>query len=376
MTSGSDPEDRQAIQARLDASELRARERLAELEAIYRTAPVGLCVIDRDFRYLRINERLAAINGRSAYEHLGRTVREMVPDLADQSEDLMRRVFGTGEPVEDIEVEGETPADPGTRRTWRANWIPLRDTETGRVFAVNVVAEEITEEKRARQRLEDSEARTLDLAEQRETLLHELNHRIKNSLALVSSMLALQRRNCSGEAETALADAQRRILAIAAVHERLYDAALGDSDIDLLPFVEKLIAQARPLRTDIETRFLPEGPVRLPSNKAVSFGLLLNELLTNALRHAFPHGGTGEVTIALGPHEGGSSLILSIKDNGAGLPEDWSLDDPSGLGTRLIKGLADQIGAQIAIHSVPGGGTRFDVVVPKRSRTRSSGAAV
>lgn len=374
MTSPPDSDDCQSIQARLDASEVRARERLAELEAIYCTAPVGLCVIDRDFRFLRMNERLAKANGRSADEHIGRTVREMVPDLADQAEAMLRRAFETGEPIENLEIEGETPAQPGMKRVWRENWIPLRDAETGQVFGVNIVAVEVTEEKRNQKRLEESEARARYLAEQRELLLHELNHRMKNSLALVSSILALQRRYSSGDSDAALADAQRRILTIAAVHESLYNGDLN-SGIDLIPFVEKLLARAGALRPEIATHFQPTGPVDLPSNKAVSFGLLLNELLVNALRHAFPEGNSGEVRVTLAPHQG-HSLILSIEDNGAGLPNDWSLDGPGGLGTRLIKGLAEQIDAEITIHSIPGDGTRFDVSMPLRSPTRGTRTAV
>lgn len=372
MTTDHDREDCQSIQARLDASEVRARERLAELEAIYGTAPVGLCVIGPDFRFLRMNETLAKTNGRSAEEHIGRTLREVVPDLADQAESMLRRVFETGEPIENVEIEGETPAQPGVKRVWKENWIPLRDAKTGKVFAVNIVAVEITEEKRNQKRLEESEARARYLAGQRELLLHELNHRMKNSLALVSSILALQRRYSSGDSECALEDAQRRIMTIAAVHESLYNGDLHRG-IDLIPFVEKLLARAGALRPDIVTHFEPIGPVDLPSNKAVSFGLLLNELLVNALRHAFPEGGTGEVHISLAPRDR-HSLILTIKDNGAGLPDNWSLEGSGGLGTRLIKGLADQIDADIAIQSTPGGGTRFDVVMPLRSATRGSRA--
>lgn len=129
-----------------------------ELALLYDTAPVGLCVIDASGRFRRINRRLAEINGVPAEAHIGRTIGEVVPGLAEAGEALLRRVLETGQPVLDIEVEGETPAQPGVRRTWIEDWSPLHDPD-GRVVAVNVVAREVTEERTAARDLRESEAR-------------------------------------------------------------------------------------------------------------------------------------------------------------------------------------------------------------------------
>ncbi len=145
-------------EAALLASEARAREQLAELAFIYDTAPVGLCVLDRDLRYVRINERLAEIHGQAAIEHLGRTVREIVPGLADQAETLARRILETGAPALGLEFSGETRAQPGVIRTLIEHWLPHRDAE-GQIDRINVVAEEITERKRIERALAESEAR-------------------------------------------------------------------------------------------------------------------------------------------------------------------------------------------------------------------------
>lgn len=129
-----------------------------ELALFYDTAPVGLCVLDAAGRFLRINRLLAEINGVPAEAHIGRTIREVLPDLAEAGEALLRRVLETGKPVLGIEIEGETPADPGRRRAWREDWSPLHDAE-GRVVAVNVVTREITEERAAARALRESETR-------------------------------------------------------------------------------------------------------------------------------------------------------------------------------------------------------------------------
>ena len=147
--------DRKRAEVALAEAEREARARLNVLEAIYATAPVGLAVFSPDLRYLRINERLAKINGIPAAAHIGRTVREIVPDFADQAEAVVRRILDTGEPVLNLEFTGEIPAQPGVRRTWIAGWTPVRGPD-GAIGAINVVAEEVTERRAA-------EAQTLRL---------------------------------------------------------------------------------------------------------------------------------------------------------------------------------------------------------------------
>lgn len=119
---------------------------LAEIESIYADAPVGLAVVDADLRFLRINRRLAEINGLPVAEHLGRTLRNALPDLAPTLEPLLRGVLDTGVPVTDVEIHGTTSAQPGVQRDWLASFYPLR-TAGNRVVGVNVVVQEITERK-------------------------------------------------------------------------------------------------------------------------------------------------------------------------------------------------------------------------------------
>src|SRR6478752_5176744 len=121
------------------------------LQLIYDTAPVGLACLSPDCRYLKINQRLTEICGISVEDHLGRSVRECVPALADSVEAIVRSIMETGEPVIGIEVAGQR-ADQVEGRYWVTYWHPLR-TPSGEIVAVNVAAEEITERKRAEGRL-------------------------------------------------------------------------------------------------------------------------------------------------------------------------------------------------------------------------------
>lgn len=142
----------------LRRSEARARRHLEEIELIYDSVPIGLCVLDRDLRFVRINERLAEINGIPAADHIGRTVRDIVPQLADQVEPQMRRVLETGEPVLDIEINGETRSQPGVQRTWIESWLPLRDQHE-QISGISIVAREVSEERKALSALAESRER-------------------------------------------------------------------------------------------------------------------------------------------------------------------------------------------------------------------------
>lgn len=145
VLSQVDVTEREAAADALRQSEARYRRQAAELELIYRTAPIGLCVLDTQLRYVHINEHLAELNRLPADDHLGKTVREAVPGIADRIEPLLRRVLETGEPV--LEFEGNVEAMPGVRRHWISQYWPLKSSD-GRVFGINVVAQEVTERRR------------------------------------------------------------------------------------------------------------------------------------------------------------------------------------------------------------------------------------
>jgi PAS domain S-box-containing protein len=120
---------------------------LSLLETLQSSAPVGFGFVDRDFRYIRVNQKLAAINGYSVAEHIGRTVAEVVPDLWPNIEPLYRRVLDSGESLVNIEMTGETGAEPGRIHYWAATFYPVHSDD--RVIGIGVLVIDITERKRA-----------------------------------------------------------------------------------------------------------------------------------------------------------------------------------------------------------------------------------
>src|SRR5215469_4230713 len=119
-----------------------------ELQLIYQTAPIGLAFLSTDCRYVLINQHLTEICGISIADHIGRSVRETVPQVADQVEHIVQTILRTGEPIVGIEVNGQRPDGSNKERVWITYWHPLKD-RSGNVVGINVAAEEITERKRA-----------------------------------------------------------------------------------------------------------------------------------------------------------------------------------------------------------------------------------
>ncbi len=148
---------RRKAEESLRRSEELARQQLAELQLVYDSAPTGLAVLDRDLRYVRVNRRLAEINGISVEEQLGRSIEDLLPDLEPPIGATVRRVLETGEPVNELEVRGRRPGRPD-EGIWRVSYRPLDDSAGTRKGIVAVV-EEITERKRADEALRQSEAR-------------------------------------------------------------------------------------------------------------------------------------------------------------------------------------------------------------------------
>ena len=123
-------------------------ESVAQPEWIYETAPVGLCLLDTELRYVRINARLAAINGKPASAHIGRRLREVIPELAATLEPPLQQILRTGEPVLDLEIHGNTPSEPEAERFWLCSFHPVKSAD-GRVRGITCAVQDVTALKRA-----------------------------------------------------------------------------------------------------------------------------------------------------------------------------------------------------------------------------------
>lgn len=150
---------------------LAAQRQTADMDWAYTTAPLGLAMFDKDLRYIRVNQRLADFNGRSIADHIGKTIPEIVPDVAPNVEEPFRRVLRTGEPLLGMVLEATTVANPGVVRSWRESVYPIRSAQ-GEIIGLNVAVEEVTEERRLSAALRSSEQRERERASELEAIMN------------------------------------------------------------------------------------------------------------------------------------------------------------------------------------------------------------
>jgi two-component sensor histidine kinase len=202
----------------------------------------------------------------------------------------------------------------------------------------------LREKEAAETQLRDSNARL-------QAMLHEVNHRVANSLQLVSAFVHMQAREAGdGEAQAALADTQRRIAAIAQVHRRLYTSDSVTS-VDMAEYLGALVEELE------ETWSTPESPralslsaepVRLGTDKAVAVGVIVNELVSNACKYAYPTAQAGAVRVRLALE--GDDFLLKVEDDGCGMPADGT-PKGTGLGSRLIASMAKTLRAAMSYEN-------------------------
>jgi len=253
-------------------------------------------------------------------------------------------------------------------RTWQDHEIALVKLAAERVWSwvehLRVLAELREQSVREAEQVTESRvlrARQGELArnlKEREVLLQEIHHRVKNNLQVISSLINMQVRKLeAGSSRDALEQCQTRVLAIALIHEKLYQSK-DYSEVHFAEYARSLAASVFHALGVSETQVTLElaiDDVPLGVDRAIPCGLLLNELITNALKHAFPGGRTGTVRVEL-TRCTGDRLRLVVRDNGVGLPAGVDVQRTGSLGLQLVTTLAEQLEATLEI-SGEGGAT-------------------
>ncbi len=367
----------------LAASKERSRRQLAELGLIYDSAPVGLCVVDRDLRFLRVNRRLAEINGVPAEEHVGKTVEEVVPRLAATARECAARVLGTGAGLADVEVRDAAGAGPGAERVRREQWLPLKDS-TGAIIGISIVVEDISERVRAEEALREADRR-------KNEFLMMLSHELRNPLATIGSSLYLLEHSSNGEqatARSALTVIERQARHLTSLVDDLLDVSritrgkvvLRRRRLDLRELVRVTVDDHRAVFAEAGVGLeLAAGPEAIwVEGDRTRLAQVLGNLLQNSAK--FTRAG-GRTTVMLRVDEGRGCAVLRVHDTGRGMgPDvlkrifepfmqaDVTLDrrlGGLGLGLALVKGLVEMHGGSVEVASGgPGKGATFSVFLP------------
>jgi len=314
-----------------------------ELRSILDTLPDMIFQMDARGTYLgfRPSSQEAPFLPPKAF--LGRTIGQVLPELAGPTLDAIRRCLEQGQP-QSFSYQLPGPAGP---KHYEARIIPHRADE------VLAIVRDISDLK------QHEEVIRLALRE-KEVLLKEIHHRVKNNLQVVSSLLRLQASSHREPAvQAALQEAQERIHAIALIHQKLKHAP-DPTRLDLAAYVqtlaERLVRSYASAPTLVDLRIQVDA-VRLGPDEAVPLGLILNELVSNALQYAFPIGKGGSLEIELESLPGGQ-VLLRVADSGMGLPDGVDLDH-GGLGFQLVRALADQLGGTLELERRRGAAFRL-----------------
>jgi PAS domain S-box-containing protein len=315
-------------------------------------ATEGIAITDDEDRFIYVNDAHARVYGYQREELIGKTWRDTVsrdlqPAIEKEFEKtLHNRAVGIW--------SGEAPAirKDGTvvptEVTATARW-----GEAGSYLGHICIVRDITERKR-------SEAQIMSALAEKEVLLKEIHHRVKNNLNVIASLLSLQSQYVRDPAVVGILDECRnRINSMALIHNKLYQSR-NLSSVDFREYLNSLVSM-------LSSSYIHEGDnvrvitdiqeLSLDIDTAVTCGLITNELVTNCLKHAFPERRGGTINISL--FSEGGKHILSVRDDGTGLPDQFDLKDSKTLGLKMVMMLTRQLEGTMDVGSGKGAEIRI-----------------
>lgn len=334
------------------------RKRLeARFRRVVESAPNAMVMIKDDGRIEMVNTQAEKLFGYSRSEMLGQMVEMLVPERFRHAHpgqrkmffgDLQSRPMGAGRDLFGRRKNGsEFPVEIGLN--------PI-ETEDGMMVLSAIV--DISDRKQKEERIQEA-------LREKDLLLGEIHHRVKNNLQVVHSLLSLQSSMINDAAVRGmLTDSQNRIQSMALIHQTLYQSN-NFARVYFREFLEALVPTLvnsyREAGKNITVN-IDAGSVYLPMNSAIPCGLLINELITNAFKHAFVGRVEGEISVSLAVAEAGK-LCLTVSDTGIGLPEEIDVSNTETLGLRLVSLLSQQLEGELLIHRQ--NPTRFSLIFPQ-----------
>jgi PAS domain S-box-containing protein len=335
------------------------RESEERLRTLINAMPDFVCFRDGEGRWLEVNDvgirlfQLERIDYKgkkgSKLAEASSIYRQVFPSCRDTDE----KAWEQGNLSRSEEII--SLADD-TNKVYEVIKVPLFQQD-GKRKGLVILGRDITENKQAEERLKAS-------LQEKEVLLKEIHHRVNNNLQIVSSLLNLQSGYIQNqEFLEMLRDSQNRIRSIALVHEKLYQS--NDlANIKFSEYVRNLLSYLfRSYGVDhgtVQTK-LDIDDVPLEIDTIISCGLIINELVSNSLKHAFPENSKGDICVALHPYE--DQFMLAVSDNGIGLPQDMEIKNTESLGLKLVTALVEEIKGTLEFHS--NGGLQFKIVLKK-----------
>jgi len=351
------------INASLQAEILKRQEietALRESEERFRTAfhqaAVGIAHVGLDGRWLLVNQRLCDIVGYTPAELELRTFQEIThpDDLEAALQYVHEMLIGN---IQTYAMEKRYFRKDGSI-VWINLTVSLTHTVAGEPKYFIAVVEDISDRKHSQAQLQAS------LVE-KEVLLKEIYHRVKNNLQVISSLLNLQSEYIKDKQDMEIfQQSQQRIASMALIHEKMYqspDLARIDFGEYIQDLVASLFSSYEVKEGKISLNFNLDTHVLLGLDLAIPCGLIIHELVSNSLKYGFPQGGEGEIYIDIRQNHQ-QQFIITVSDNGVGLPPNFNFKNTASLGWQLVDALTYQIAGDINIKSHPG--VEFQIIFP------------
>jgi PAS domain S-box-containing protein len=335
----------------------------AHLQAIIDHEPECVTLLDRDGRLLDMNPAgLAMIEAGSLDVVRGRSVSELVvPDDRAAFDEMISAVPRGEHRRLAFSIRGLA----GRTRHVESHSVPLWDDSGCSVKAILSVTRDITEQRQAALALEQS-------LEEKEILLREIHHRVKNNLQILSSLLHFQaKRVRDPEDLAAFVEGRERLLAMILVHEKLYQSR-SLARLDLADYLRSLVDclqlsfRNRDVRIDVR---VDSDAIELPVELALPSGMIVCELLTNVVKYAFPGAPGGAATVAA--RRTGDQVGLSVADDGVGLPPGFDPEQQETFGWQLVRSLVVQLDGRLEVAGGPPG-TRVTISFPLPANGRGA----
>lgn len=337
------------------ARDLRRREQ--QYYSLFKQSPAGILLFDPHLVISDCNQNLAHLLGTTQDELLGLNMN----DLQDEG------------PIGAMQkaLKGENGTFEGPYRSTLSgksiyvsmNTTPYYDSDNSIAGGIAIV-EDITERMDVQKELQRLNQQLKTSLREKDVLLAEIHHRVKNNLAVITGLLSLQSDSITDQyARQVFLESESRVHTMAIIHEMLYQEK-SFAEIDFPAYLERLssfISQNYQPEDKVIHLKMDTDPIKLEMESAIPCALLVNELLSNAYKYAFENRDGGKITIRLKRQKG--SLVLSVEDDGTGLPESFELAKLESLGMLLVQQLTLQLEGELDIES--GKGTTFRITFPE-----------
>lgn len=320
-------------------------------------SPNGMVMTNHEGKIMMVNTTTEALFGYQREELLGQSIEVLIPESHRAHHPALRsdfikhpstRAMGHGRDLHGQHKNGkEFPVEVG-----------LNPIQTPRGVMVLASVIDITERKSQEEQLKAA-------LKEKDLLLSEIHHRVKNNLQIIDSLLGMQSDMLNNSAAiSVLKESQNRVKSMALIHQVLYQS-LDFSRTDFSSFIQSLVdnlsvsyaLDASRIVVNIDT----DQEVLLPIDVSIPLGLILNELCTNAMKYAFTESRCGHIDISL-KRQNPEQLLVCISDDGVGIPDDFDIENTQSLGLQLVQLLSEQISAELTIQRK--NPTRFSLIVP------------